>query len=89
MRNVDTTKACEHDGVGNKIIQLCCEFFGKFPFQWKLANFIPLFKKDDRRLKNNYRPVSLLSSLSKICEKIVFARLYDFLLDIGFLYKYQ
>ena len=61
-----------------------CEFFtnftnlsfdlGKFPFQWKLANvIIPLFKKDDRQLKNNYRPVSLLPSLSKICEKIVFA----------------
>ena len=103
MKNVDITKACGHDGVGNKIIQLCCEGFcefftnfinlsfalGKFPFQWKLANVIPLFKKDDRQLKNNYRPVSLLPSLSKICEKIVFARLYDFLLDIGFLYKYQ
>ena len=89
--------------MGNKIIQLCCEGFcefftnfinlsfdlGKFPFLWKLANVIPLFKKDDRQLKNNCRPVSLLPSLSKICEKIVFARLYDFLLDIGFLYKYQ
>ena len=42
-----------------------------------------------RKMKNNYRPVSLLPSLSKICEKIVFARLYDFLLHIGFLYKYQ
>ena len=40
-------------------------------------------------MKNNYRPVSLLPSLSKICEKIVFARLYDLLLDIVFLYKYQ
>ena len=46
-------------------------------------------KNNYRQLKNNYRPVSLLPSLSKICEKIVFARLYDFLLDIGFLYKYQ
>ena len=75
MKNVDITKACGHDGVGNKIIQLCCEGFcefftnfinlsfalGKFPFQWKLANVIPLFKKDDRQLKNNYRPVSLLT----------------------------
>ena len=57
MKNVDITKACGHDGVGNKIIQLCCEGFcefftnfinlsfdlGKFPFQWKLANVIPLF----------------------------------------------
>ena len=49
----------------------------------------PLFKKDDRHLKNNCRPVSLIPSLSKICEKIVFVRLYDFLLDKRFLYKYQ
>ena len=100
MKNVDTTKSCGHDGVE---IQLCCEGFcefftnfinltfalGKFSFQWKLVNVTPLFKKDDRHLKNKYRPVSLLPSLSKICEKTVFARLYDFLLDIGFLYKYQ
>ena len=58
MKNVDTTNACGHDGVGNKIIQLCCEGFcefftnfinssfdlGTFPFQWKLANVIPVFK---------------------------------------------
>ena len=31
-------------------------------------NIVPLFKKDNRHLKTNYRPVSLLPSLSKICE---------------------
>ena len=100
---MDTSKACGHDGVGNKIIQICCEGLcdsftslinfsfrlGQFPFQWKLANVIPLFKKDNRHLKTNYRPVSLLPSLSKICEKIVFMQLHNFLLDIGFLYKCQ
>ena len=103
LKNVDTTKACGHDGVGNKIIQICCEGLsdsftsfvnlsfrlGKFPYQWKLANVIPIFKKGNRHLKSNYRPVSLLPSLSKICEKLVFMQLYNFLLDIGFLYKYQ
>ena len=57
LENVDTTKACGHDGVGNKIIQICCEGLsdsftsfvdlsfrlGKFPYQWTLANVIPLF----------------------------------------------
>ena len=103
MRNLDKSKACGHDGIGNKIINLCregfCVFFtnfinlafkiGKFPSQWKLANVIPLFKKENRQYKVNYRPVSLLSSFSKICEKIVFDRLYNFLIDIVFLYKYQ
>ena len=103
MKNVDTTKACGHDGVGNKLIQLCCEGFceffinivnlsfdlGKFPFQWKLANVIPLFKKDDRQWKNNYRPlVSLLPSLSKICVKdlhdfTIFCWIEDFFISIN------
>ena len=45
---------------------------GKFPDAWKLANVTPIFKKDDRQSKVNYRSVSLLDSLSKITEKIVF-----------------
>jgi len=52
---------------------------GEFPSEWKKANVIPLFKKGDRQLRENYRPVSLLDSLSKITEKIVFTRLYTFL----------
>jgi len=46
---------------------------------------IPVFKKDDRQSKSNYRPVSLLHSFSKITEKVVFIRLYNFLLETGFL----
>ena len=54
-----------------------------------MANVIPIFKKDNRQSKENYRPVSLLSSLSKVCEKIVFIRLYNFLLEIHFLNPFQ
>ena len=63
--------------------------YGSFPNQWKLANVIPIFKKDDRQSKLNYRPVSLLVSLSKIAEKIVFVRLCNFLLEIKFLNPLQ
>ena len=42
---------------------------GIFPDILKMANVIPLYKKDDAMLFNNYRPVSLLCSLSKILEK--------------------
>ena len=62
---------------------------GIFPFSWKLANVITIFKKDNRQSKENYRPVSLLSSLSKVCEKIVLIRLYNFLLEINFLNPFQ
>ena len=45
--------------------------------------------KDDRQSKVNHRPVSLLDSLSKITEKIVFTRLYTFLLGIEYLNPLQ
>ena len=103
MTGVDISKACGYDGVGNKIIKLCSEGFhvyfthfinlslslSQYPSEWKLANVIPLFKNDNRQLKVNYRPVSLLSSFSKICERVVFFYLYNFLMEIGFLYKFQ
>ena len=103
MRNVDISKACGFDGIGNRIIKSCCEgihsFFtkfvnlsfalGQYPTVWKMANVVPIFKKGGPQLKINYRPVSLLPCLSKICERVVFIRLYNFLLEIGFLYKFQ
>jgi hypothetical protein len=103
MQNVDVTKASGCDGFGNRIIKLCAEglcpsfttlinrsfVLGKYPSQWKLANIIPLYKKENRHFKTNYRPVSLLPCLSKLCEKVAFKRLYDYLIEIGFLYHFQ
>jgi hypothetical protein len=43
-----------------------------FPTDWKLAHVIPLFKAGDKSFPSNYRPVSLLFSVSKIFEKNCF-----------------
>ena len=48
-----------------------------FPNILKTANVTPIFKNDDPALCNNYRPISLLSNISKIFEKIVHARLSE------------
>ena len=42
---------------------------GFFPDILKIANVVPLFKKEDPMLFSNYRPVSLLCTLSKVLEK--------------------
>ena len=52
---------------------------GDFPEQFKIAKVIPLFKKGDHLEASNYRPISLLSSISKILEKLIFSRTMDFL----------
>ena len=86
LSTVDVSKGCGVDGVANFLIKTCAVGIansfscfinisfsnGKFPLSWKLANVIPIFKKDNRQSKDNYRPVSLLSYLSKVAEKIVF-----------------
>ena len=51
---------------------------GTFPNNLKIANVIPIFKKDDRTICNNYRPISLLSNISKIIEKLIHTRLTVF-----------
>ena len=49
----------------------------------KLAKVVPIFKNGDKHDFNNYRPISLLSSISKLQEKVVAKQI------VGFLYKYK
>ena len=50
-----------------------------YPDIWKLANVTPIFKKGEKQLIQNYRPISLLPICGKIFEKIVFNNLYKHL----------
>ena len=43
---------------------------GIFPEKFKLAKITPVYKKDDKYLVENYRPISLLPSVSKLFEKV-------------------
>ena len=43
-----------------------------------MADVIPIFKKDDPFEKENYRPISLLPSLSKVYEKLIYQQLNIF-----------
>ena len=52
---------------------------GVFPQQLKLADVIPLFKKNERQLKENYRPVSHLSSMSKIFERMMHTQMHNYM----------
>ena len=58
---------------------------GLFPKILKQAKIIPIFKKGDGQDCNNYRPISLLSNISKIIEKLVHMQLCGFLAFNNFL----
>jgi hypothetical protein len=53
----------------------------KVPKVWKESNVCPIFKKTDRTLISNYRPISLLSCVGKIQERIVYRHLYKYLIE--------
>ena len=62
---------------------------GVFPDKLKVAKVIPLFKKGDPTLLTNYRPISLLPSLSKIFEKVIYQQLYAYFENLNLFFKGQ
>ena len=61
---------------------------GFIPPRFKIAKVVPVYKSGDRHLFTNYRPISLLSSLSKLLEKIVVKQMYAFLYSNNILYEH-
>ena len=62
---------------------------GPHPDIFKISKTIPIFKKGSRLLVSNYRPISLLSNLNKILEKLMFTIIYKFLDDFKCIYALQ
>ena len=55
----------------------CCIDKGEFPNDLKHADIVPIYKKNNNCKKENCRPVSVLSNLSKIYEKLMYNQLYE------------
>ena len=92
-RGLDTTKAAGWDGVSPRVVKAaagelagplarlynCCMREGYYPECFKIARVIPVFKGEDPTQFSNYRPVSVLPTLSQIFERILKRRLVQFL----------
>ncbi len=61
----------------------------QFPSIWKEANVIPLFKKSCPHTPSNYRPISLLSCIGKVMERIMFKHIYNHLYTNKLIYDRQ
>ena len=92
INTLDASKACGSDDLPIKLIKITASYIAeplskifnksfrevKFPTKWKLANVKPVYKgKGSPSAAASYRPISLLPCLSKIFEKLLFARIYD------------
>ena len=60
-----------------------------FPHQLKLSKDRPIFKCKDSKSFSNYRPISLLPSISKIFEYVIFYQTLDYFINNNLLYSYQ
>ena len=62
---------------------------GKIPAAWKVSNVTPIFKSGYPALVKNYRPISLLSLVSKVLERLVHNVLIQHILSNGLLSDWQ
>ena len=68
----------------------CSMKTGACPSSSKLARVIPVYKqKGSKHLYGNYRPISLLTTFSKIMERLIYNKLFDFLVRYGILFESQ
>ena len=89
IQTLPSKNSCGLDGISSKSIKIIEPAIikplillinqvlntGIFPDELKIAKVIPLFKKYDPKLLKNYRPISLLPTISKVVEKIIFTQL--------------
>ena len=83
------------DGISNQILKIAkAELLrpitflinqmihtGTYPQQLKIAKVTPIFKANDKEQFSNYRPISLLPSISKIFESVIYQQLIKYLLE--------
>ena len=99
--NLNASMACQDTDPPTKIIKENADIFAEFlytsfnefvkksefPLVLKQADITPVFKKGERECKNDYRPVSIWSNVSKIFERIIFRQISNYM--DSFFSKYQ
>ena len=104
VMNLDLSKASDPDCIPVVVLRNCepelsyilAKLFNKclkescFPDCWKVSSVVPVFKNvGERSTAKNYRPVSLLSVVSKVFEKLVNNRIVDYLEKSGLFSDFQ
>jgi hypothetical protein len=95
IKTLNCNKASGHDNIGNTLLKNTARAIAKplatlfnkslnqgvFPLIWNKAHVAPVFKQNDKQNKSNYRPISLLSNIGKVFERVVFKHLYSYCME--------
>ena len=95
LRRLKPDKASGPDLAASRVLKECCAELasplcrlfqlcfskGTFPDQWKTAFVIPVHKRDSKADPTKYRPISLLSIISKVMETVANKQLQNHLLN--------
>ena len=93
LSNLKNSRACGLDGIDTMSLKLAGQHIippithiinlsietHQFPHSWKKAKIIPLLKKEDPLDPKNYRPVAILTILSKVLEKVIFLQVAEYM----------
>ena len=103
IKNLNNKKSTGYDGICSKMVKFYAPvladhlahffniYFEKecFPNFLKIAKILPFYKNGDKTEPDNYRPISLLSCISKLFEKLIFKRISNFAAKNNLIDKHQ
>ena len=92
LQEVNVAKATGHDNIPNKILKIAAPVISlsladlfnlsittnTFPDDWKVAKVFPLFKSGERNDPNNFRPISVLPTIARVFERLVYEQMYAY-----------
>ena len=91
LRNLNTNKVPGWDAISPRILKLSpealtpsliqifntCIRSGQWPATWKMGQWIPVFKRDDRTVCSGYRPITVLNSVAKVFESLLYKQITE------------
>ena len=103
LQSLDVSKSCGPDLINSRLLKEGAQHLQiplkhlfnfslnqcEFPAAWKRANLTPIHKKNEKTLPNNYRPVSLLSTVGKSLERCVHKHIYNYVIDNNLVTPFQ
>ena len=92
ITNLAVNKASGPDIISHKMLQVSPKKIAaqyKYPKLWKKANVMPIFKKGNNSYSSNYRPISLISCVGKVMERVVYKHVYSHLQSLKLIYEFQ